>query len=107
MQTDGLGLGTSGAGDLKFKSDPCSGREPAAGREGPRAQEASAFKGPEASTQGSAPLLAPSVWNGGKPRLLGVIKSCTTSVCAFSNFIPSANYGEARLGPLMGIWGKF
>lgn len=62
----------SGLGDLKFKSDPWPGREPAAGREGQRAQEASAFKGPAPSTRGSAPTFVLSAWDGGKPRLLGV-----------------------------------
>lgn len=33
-------------GELKFKCDPRRGRELATAREGPRAQEASAFKGP-------------------------------------------------------------
>lgn len=39
------GHGFYALGDLKFKCDPWPGRE-AAGREGPRAQEARAFKGP-------------------------------------------------------------
>lgn len=34
------------AGNLKFKCDPRQGRELATAREGPRAQEAGAFKGP-------------------------------------------------------------
>lgn len=53
-------------GELKFKCDPRRGRELAAAREGPRAQEASAFKGPalpgrarrgQHFTPGSAPKL--------------------------------------------------
>lgn len=54
-------------GELKFKCDPRRGRELAAAREGSRAQEASAFKGPARPgrgfqhffMEGTAPKLDP------------------------------------------------
>lgn len=46
-------------GELKFKCDPRRGREQATAREGPRAQEASAFKGPARPGPGHLPARPP------------------------------------------------